>query len=219
MGNVIPMHDPHQQAIDLLPWYANGTLDKDEAEAVEAHLAECAECRRELDSERAAARMVADLQIDVERGWTGMRRKVESAAPPPARRDRGSWPKPHAGRRFAIPWAVAAPAAAASLLVAMVVGLPTATESEEGSYRTLGSTAHSPAGNVVILFDPEATERDIRSALEQSSARMVDGPTASGAYVVRVPGETRATALERLRRLEQVVLAEPIALDEAREPS
>ena len=38
----------HQEVWELLPWYANGTLEREEAAEVEAHLASCPACQREL---------------------------------------------------------------------------------------------------------------------------------------------------------------------------
>lgn len=40
----------HQEIKELLPLYIDGGLDRDEVELVEAHLAECEECRQELES-------------------------------------------------------------------------------------------------------------------------------------------------------------------------
>ena len=37
-----------KQVRELIPWYVNGTLPTDEAAAVAAHLALCANCREEL---------------------------------------------------------------------------------------------------------------------------------------------------------------------------
>jgi hypothetical protein len=50
----------------------------------------------------------------------------------------------------------------------------------------------------------------LRAALDGVDARLVDGPTASGAYVVHLDSDGRADALERLRGLPQVMLAEPL---------
>ena len=49
--------EEHRRVAGLLPWYATGTLDRDERRAVEAHLAECATCRELVD----VARRHADL--------------------------------------------------------------------------------------------------------------------------------------------------------------
>ena len=53
MSNVvIPLEaDPHQFVLGLLPWYARGSLDADEAELVREHLQHCAGCRAELGVE------------------------------------------------------------------------------------------------------------------------------------------------------------------------
>jgi hypothetical protein len=42
---------------------------------------------------------------------------------------------------------------------------------------------------------------------------VVDGPTAAGAYVLRLDGRTPAEAIGALRQSSAVVLAEPIASD------
>lgn len=48
-----------QTAIELLPWLLNGSLQSTERQALEAHLAECADCRRELQETRAAGAVFA----------------------------------------------------------------------------------------------------------------------------------------------------------------
>jgi superfamily II RNA helicase len=60
------------------------------------------------------------------------------------------------------------------------------------------------------MFRPDTTERDLRAALVADQARLVDGPTAAGAYVLSVPGARRAAILTALRRRSGVVMAEPI---------
>ena len=64
MARIIPLHsDPHQEAQKLLPWYANGTLERAEQTRVETHLRDCAECRSELALERRLAPEVAGLAM------------------------------------------------------------------------------------------------------------------------------------------------------------
>jgi len=61
-----------------------------------------------------------------------------------------------------------------------------------------------------VMFRPDTRDSDLRAALTKAGARVVDGPTASGAYVVRIAPANRAQALDGLRAMPQIVLAEPI---------
>jgi hypothetical protein len=196
MGRVISMPgDPHQQVQTLLPWYMNGTLDAGELAAVEAHLADCAECR--------------------ERGWAAMRGRIErtpAPAPMPVPEEHGNvvplrrtWLQ----RSVPVRWALAAQAAAAVLIVgAGRLMLPVAAP--EPLYHALGSAPRIAPGNMVVIFRPDTMERDLRGAMVASGAELVGGPTASDAYVLRVAGAQRDGALARLRANAHVMLAEPI---------
>jgi hypothetical protein len=202
MGHVIPLHgEPHERTQALLPWYVNGTLEPEEHGAVEAHLAECAECRAELEAERVLAAEAARVPMDAESGWATLRGRLDrQRAEPPAQ---GSFLR----RPVAIGWAVAAQAA----MLLVVVGLTRLPGPQDAApYQALGSAPEVPAGNVVVIFRPETSEQDMRGALLRSSARLVDGPTASNAYILRVGAERRAAALAELRASRSVVLAEPI---------
>jgi hypothetical protein len=63
---------------------------------------------------------------------------------------------------------------------------------------------------VVVVFQPTATEAQMRAALAASGARLVDGPTAADAYVLNVPPDRRERALATLRASKPVVAAEPV---------
>jgi len=204
MGHIIQLHDdPHGAAQSLLPWYVNGTLDPAEAALVEAHLASCADCRADLDADRALGREVAGLSMDVEHGWAAMRARMEST---PQRRSVS--PIRFLRRPVAIGWAVAGQLAAAALIVA--IALPAHRAPTDVSYHALGAAAVAAPGNLVIQFKPDVTEGDMRAAFIRAGSRVVDGPTASGAYVLRVEGNKRDAALKQLRATPGIALAEPI---------
>src|SRR5438128_4558265 len=79
--------DPHVAVQRLLPWYLTGRLATPEHDAVEAHLAQCPECRAELETERQWQLLQPGhgAQVDVEDGWARMRARLGGqAAPPPA---------------------------------------------------------------------------------------------------------------------------------------
>lgn len=186
----------------LLPWRVNGTLDEAEAALLDAHLAECAECRADLAAETALRAAVAGMPVPelAERTPPGPR-PLETKLRPATRRRVLARPVP-------LGWALAGPVAAAAA-VTLFLALPPSGQTADDGYRLLGSD-DPVAGNVIVMFAPEATERELRAALEQVGGRIVDGPTASGAYVVRVGAAERPAALERLRSASPVILAEPI---------
>jgi len=204
MGHIIQLHDdPHGAARSLLPWYVNGTLDPAETALVEEHLAACADCRADLEADRALGRQVADLSMDVEHGWAAMRTRMETTP-----QVRPASPMRFLRRPVAIGWAVAGQLAAAALIVA--IALPARHAQTDADYHVLGSAAVAAPGNLIIQFKPDVSEGAMRAAFMRAGSRVVDGPTASGAYVLRVDGNKRDAALNQLRATPGIALAEPI---------
>jgi hypothetical protein len=192
--------DTHDRLSELLPWYVTGRLDADEHAQVAAHVAGCAECQAEVAFQQQLEAEVARLPLDVERGWAQMRSQIEAndnADAGPARTARGAW----------VGWGVAA----AFAVVAGASWLPQALpRAPEPQYKALGEPASGAKGNVVVVFHPDTTERQMRATLKAGDARLVDGPTSAGGYVVRVPAAQRDAALAAIRAQDNVVLAEPI---------
>lgn len=191
---------PHDETQLLLPWYVNDTLDPDEAELVEAHLAECAECRLEAEAERALRRDIADLPTGDGRDRAAPSNPLDRAPP---------FEVAFLRRRISLGWALAGQLAAAAALV-LAFYMPSSPEAPGATYQALGSPGGQSAGNLVLMFDPGLSERRIRAAMLRVDGQIVGGPNASGAYVVSVPPAERPAALDRLRSMSDVVLAEPI---------
>jgi hypothetical protein len=207
MAEIIRLRgSPHERVQQLLPWYVNGTLEADEAAMVEAHLAECAECRADLAAEQVLAREVAALPLDVEHAWSMLSERIDAAGPP----RRLAEPVPFLRRKVAIGWALGGPLAAAAAVAFAVAVVPGVPSPAGQTYRALGSAPTAAPGNALVMFKPDARDSDLRGALTKAGARIVDGPTASGAYVVRIAPAGRAQALDGLRAVPQIVLAEPI---------
>ena len=198
---------PHDEAEELLPWYANGQLDEADRKRVDAHLASCTHCRRQLELER---RLIDEFQAmvpEVESGWARIRMRIE--APAPARIVTPRKPGP-----FAEAWAFLTRPAVAMLAAAqlgfVVIAGATLVSLGEPAYHTLGSAPAPAAGNVIVMFRADATEEDIRHVLRSAGASLVDGPTPANAYLLHVPPARRQIALEKLKSDENVELAEPI---------
>jgi anti-sigma factor RsiW len=189
-----------------LPWHVNGTLSPPEAALVTAHLAECSECRAALEAESALCDQVASLEVEVEDRWAAMRQRIEAGTARPKVERLSMFRRP-----VALGWMVAGQAAVAACAVLAFMAIPAAAP--QPAYKLLGAPAEAASGNVILLFSPGTTERQLRETLEAAQGRIVDGPTASGAYVIHVPDAERAGALERLRAVPHVALAEPISGD------
>lgn len=206
MGRILPFtNDPHRETRDLMPWLITGRLDPEEQARVEAHLAACADCSRELAAERTLASEVAELPIATGIGWAAMRDRLDSAA-----REAAFVPAPRPlYRRFTVRQIGTVLAAQAALLAAAVT-ITLRVEAPMATYHALGSAPAAVGGNAIVVFRPDARESDISRLLKDNDARLVDGPTAANAYVLRIPDTERTQALGRLRGDAVVVLAEPL---------
>jgi anti-sigma factor RsiW len=200
-----PTLNAHDEAEELLPWYATGQLDAADRGLVEAHLLDCPQCQRQLGVERRMAEQFQALTPQVDSGWARLRRRIEAPARPPRR------PLAETAAEF---WhiltrpAVAALATAQVAFVALAAAiLPTFTSP---AYQALGSAPAPADANVIVMFRADATEFDIRGALNATGASLVGGPTPANAYLLHVPDKGRETALARLRNDDEVTLAEPI---------
>ena len=197
--------DPHQDTEMLLPWYAVGRLEPEDVARVEAHLGDCDQCRAALGRERRLKADLGRLPLHPDLGWEKLQRQLA-----PDRHDRRR--EARAPRRFwaGIGWpgALAAFAGAQMVLLAFAVLLFRPTPAAD--YRTLGASAARVEGNILILFRPETPEEQLRFTLARAGARLVDGPTAAGAYVLNVDPARRDAALTDLRAQPSVMLVQPI---------
>jgi Putative zinc-finger len=208
MGRIIPLRDdPHERVEMLLPWFSSGQLGPDEHDFVDTHLQACARCRSELQREARLRTEIAALPLDVSGNWARMHDRMLAAPRPHVAAD---VPSGIADRKRRMPlwrqpWAIAAQAACLMLVVALVPA-----REPDPRYHALGSPSAAPTGNLIVMFRPDTSEHDMRRVLDASGARVVDGPTAAGAYVLRVTPAARETALGSLRGQSSIVLAQPI---------
>nr|HET7858781.1 zf-HC2 domain-containing protein [Caldimonas sp.] len=196
--------DEHQAAQQLLPWLVNGTLAKTEAAQVGAHVAQCSACQADLAAQTHWRTLAADAAAhgDVDRGWAALRAQLD-VAPTAAPRAQPWW-------RQGLQLAVAVQAAVILVLAFALVSLLRPAE----PYRALGSAAVVDA-NAIVVFRADATEAETSAALRAAGARIVGGPTAVDAYLLRLPDPT-AAALARLRAERAVASVESLQGEVAR---
>lgn len=184
----------HNRVAKLLPWVVSDTLPATERRLVDDHLAVCAECRAELAWERKlqAVQPAAGAAPDMEGALARLMPQLEAGPQRPA-----------AGARW-MRWALAA-----QVLVIAALGAQLARQHDD--YRLLGGAARS--ANLVVVFRPETSERQLRAILNDSAAHVVDGPTVTNAWLLNVPPAGLGSAVARLRSEPAVELAEPLVPD------
>ena len=189
--------------------------------------------------------VAAVAQVDVEEGWAAMRTRLgqgedgDASARPSARALANGHPRgaraaheARAGARAAhearpgargpagwsgagplLRWGWTAPTALAAALLAGVALRPATPEAP--AYRALAAPAPT-VGAALVRFSPDATEAQIRAALQRCEGRLVDGPTVSAAWVVNLPRERYAQSLALLRLQPGVALAEGLEVEAPR---
>ena len=194
----------HQEAEELLPWYATGQLEPGEQTLVERHLASCAECRAQLGFDRSMIDEFAAMTPEVDSGWARLRQRLEprqSFAHKIARDAEALW---EALRRPPVA------ALAFAQLAFVVVAASVLLSLSRPSYRALGSAPPPRSANVIVIFQADTTESELRDLLRANGASLVGGPTSTDAYLLRVPEPSREKALAALRADAHVAMAQPI---------
>jgi hypothetical protein len=202
--------DPHEEAEELLPWYATGQLDRDEASRVEQHLLACAKCRAQLSFDRRMVSEFADLTPQIDSGWLRLQQRLQLGERTLAR---PTWWQRLATGTGEIWQALMRPSIAAlavAQLAFLIVAGSVLLSLSRPSYRALGSAPPPQSANIIAMFRTDTTESQLRSLLNTNGASLVGGPTATDAYLLRVPAQSRNAVLSRMRADRHVIMAEPI---------
>jgi anti-sigma factor RsiW len=213
-GRVLQFDQATHKVVDvLLPWFVNGTLEGDELAFVQQHLVECARCQREVEwlREFHAACVAAAAVPESSDGVRHLRRQLEAP-----RKRRGMFARLRVHWRRSRPWSQWV--IVAQLAVIAVLGIVVVAGDDANSpYRTLGAGQAAPAtGTHVVVFNPAATESDLRRMLRDAGATIVNGPTQANAYVLDVPKQRQDEAVWALKAEPLVVLIESLGPGRAR---
>ncbi len=178
----------------LLPWYAAGTLNRDEMRQVEAALASDPELARRYEwvqAEFTQESAIGETTGDPSPG--DVRTLFAKIDALPTRRQSRSANLSARIAEFLMslsPRTLAWSAAAAALVIALQAGVLAGfvLQQNPGLYRTASVPAGTAAEGsyVLIRFAPQATAAAIANFLEANKLGIVGGPTGGGLYRVRV---------------------------------
>ena len=174
------------EILDAIPWYPSG-LSEAERGAVEAHAADCIQCRSELGFV-LGAELPREEVPDPDRVFARVLERIEHGPPRPPSR-----------RAVLIARAVSFGAAA---LFGCVLGVATVELAPEGWKPRLFSVSDPPTNpsGLNVVFRAEASAAEIERELRSLGAHIVSGPDANGAYrLLLSPGADPSTVSRQLR--------------------
>jgi len=197
---------------DLVPWYVNGTLDEEGRRRFEVLRREVEGAEETIESDRALARMVhvAANESSMDRDFASLERLIAASAPRPGWRETlARWFGGFASGPMAAVAAVLVLVQGVTISV-LVQHRETSPQSPTG-YAAVRSQELTAAGPPVLKvgFAPDAKESDIRFVLVELGARIVDGPSQLGDYLVEVPVGEAEAAVGRLKSNPIVVSVAP----------
>ncbi|GKT21213.1 zf-HC2 domain-containing protein [Acidovorax sp. SUPP3334] len=208
----------HVLTQETLPWIVNGSASEQQRADVEKHLAQCAECRTELQMQQKVQTAMTLPPVNMPDEQAGLHKlleRIEMGAlldqplpkPTPVQR------RP-AGR---LTYALATFAVLQAVALAFM-GHRLADE-EPSTFQTLSTppaivrAADAGMPNAIrVVPDGRITLADWKTLLQSLDLQVVSGPNAMGAYAVstRDAGRANAQALERLRSTPGMQMVEPI---------
>jgi hypothetical protein len=212
----------HLEVSALLPWYVNGSIGEQDGQRVDAHLAECADCRNDLAQEQRVYRaMTAETAVEYMPAASLKRLQARldgSGAAEAANRSANGAADARFGAapgRRSMPWprlmaaSIAVMAVALSLLAADR-WLRFRGPAAQPNYYTVTTAAPRPQGEVIrAVFSPTITLVELQSILDEAQLRIVSGPTEAGVYSLAAKsGRPVSTSLALLREHPKVRFAE-----------
>jgi hypothetical protein len=203
----------HEQAVELLPWLVNDTLDTGEKESVLEHALACVICRRELDELERVSHSVADTANPTPVPAPDMRNinaRIDRLIDRQNRvREWFSWIRD----TITGPWRVALVVQMGLIVVlASVLIWPGSGDQE---FTTLTQPQNIPDGHYVrVVFSPDLAASELSELLDEMALTVADGPSARGVYTLGISEsmseDERARLLANLQRDPSVLFAQAV---------
>jgi anti-sigma factor RsiW len=184
----------HEEALELLPWYVNGSLSEAEHADVERHVRTCLPCRVAMQEQHHLAALLKQqptVPLSADGGFERLLAKIDGTQQPPRSR---FFPRAPRLARLVTITTLAASMALAAWLV---------TLDRDSSREPTFVTATQPASDSVeidIVFAAQVTEPDKQSLIREIGSVMTE-PSDVGRYRVRLTDEDADRADEIVERL------------------
>jgi anti-sigma factor RsiW len=217
--------DTHAEAWAMLPFLANGRISPEDREWVELHLQDCAECRRELDEQRALAAHMRDAPAPFtgseQRAFAKLWTRIEAAERAIPARSEDTPAAVSGSARVSssrtVRWLAAAVIVQAVGLAALGFVALNRGDSVPVTEQVLVTDApekfNTAAPSVRLMFAPETSVEAMGAILASHGLELVGGPGDAGVFTAALPAksdETPEAVANALRADPRVHFAEPV---------
>lgn len=209
----------HQEVFLLLPWYVNSSLRQSELKSVESHLKVCLICKREVTALQRLALSVQTtdtLNSAAQASFSRLQHRLHQNEPEAARIKTPITNRRKISRRFSFNFfKLPQPVMAMMAVLVMMIVIPGyyfSTSMQNNSYRTLANSESTILSNrdIHVIFDKGVDSEQIKKALIDVNAEIVDGPSPEGLYLIRLAEpDDRIDTLTSLRNNAIIDFAEP----------
>ncbi len=197
----------NQTLLELLPWYANGTLSPADREFVEAHLDDDPTFRQQLAFYKAIQKELQESipEIRPDLGLAETLKKInEDISIKASKKKSGTKLNEWLLGLFnlnVIPRGVFAFSLAIVAAQTIVIGYMASNQSDDFSQIRASQNAPPSVGPFIkISFRPDAKEVDIRFLMIQMGATIVGGPSQLGDYFLFLSPDRTDWAAQQLRK-------------------
>lgn len=218
--------DLHRQCWLMLPWIVTGRVAASDKQRFERHIAECAECRAELERQRELCERIRSqesVMLAPQSSLQKLMARIDSSHPEPLDESSTvpvSMPKARPNTPSSPRWLSIA-AGVQTLAIAALLALvwqQREAEMSEPRFTTLSTAATpQPTGKLLrVVFSAQMTNAEVQELLRSVAATVVAGPTEAGVYTLRLTQETPdevGAVLTQVRADPNVVFAEPVTTE------
>jgi hypothetical protein len=179
-----------RKALELLPWYVNGTLEGEERELVRSQVLASLTCRKEFERLRRLQELMRHDDpeaIATDRAFESLMARIRAADASPA------------GRQGVLRLAMAASLTVAATMLVWWWG--SAPVSTPAPYETLTTSPTADAAvKLRVVFQPGVGEAERRALLDRHRLTSVAPPTSEGVHTLACPADAdRAGIVAALR--------------------
>ncbi|MDO6590533.1 hypothetical protein DS901_18240 [Loktanella sp. D2R18] len=186
---------------ELIPWYVNGSLPQEQAEAVELHGETCPACAAEIGRQRTLAKDVVKVdpfEVPLSRSWETLRAQIEAE----------NWamtPKVEKRRFAGLHGGIIALIGTVAVACLLVVAMPVQTD-----FDMLTSAPDTATDVIKLQLAPNMVQAQLEQVLSEFGSTLIAGPSENGVYTITVEGDADLQAVaDALMSTPEIAFAAP----------